>query len=531
MPDPAGFTSDPEGKKTSPSSGSSSTTSSSSCAANTVTDIAVYCYNTTISGGVFTTGCSTTSSFATSGCSLTPTTTSTTESAPACSLSPNYDDPAILSDLSIWLQQFPLTLPPDTVNFNLTTKTPNSTLPPSTTSAGWTSIELITTTITGKNPTAVATEVLSESVGLWGGVTSVISGSVTEYISATSSSTLAEATISTITPMSKSSLPSVITTTITVTTKDVLGKSMVVSEVEIIYGIKSSHPSGTSTSVVASSRISTLGATSVLPRFSTDFATTSTNSGGEIWSQSVAVVDGSTRVITQSTLASGWPPTSCNTFKPANPTGPIAPKTLQCNFDVNRESYRKGWETRYVPEGMWWINAHEMYKSGGYIDQFCGNVTGPTSPGYIIGPVLGKPTDEGAGGSGPPNYVNSITKSFNTDTTLYWPWVTFSVTFEAAACSDLKTASVDLGNVAAFQPASMCRQRFGDLLGVPALLGGTGVFGQEGCWARCGDACDAARNGSSSDPVYSPGGSLWDQCLVWTVASIEGDPPSPCPNR
>lgn len=174
-------TSDPDQKRTtstSPSSGSPS------CFQITVTDIIMFCFNTTISEGVFTTGCSSSSPYKASGCEpLTPITTYTTESfscstdvvnvtdvgvgcfdttnsvssftqtcnqtsnylstgcklkltmetstgGAVCSLSPNYSDPAIMSDLATWLAQFPLTLPPDTVNLpNLTSSfsAPNAT--------------------------------------------------------------------------------------------------------------------------------------------------------------------------------------------------------------------------------------------------------------------------------------------------------------------------------------------------------------------------------------------------------------------
>ena len=499
-----------------------------------MTDVGVGCFNITDSTGGFTATCNQTSTFLSTGCSLTPTSSTTTEDAPACSLSPNYDDPAILSDLSSWLLQFPLTLPPDTVNITSLTTTPNATLPPSTTPAGWTTVELITTVVMETDPTAVQTEVVSESVDLWGGVTTIISGSITDYISATSSSTLAGVTVSTITPV-----PTAVTTTRITTSTDSAGESVIVSEVDIIYGIQSTVPLGTSTSVLIDSLVSTL---TISP--SDLSAAITTNSFGEVESDEIGISGTKTVTVSQviiSTVSSianslfGTPDpaapsataaastsifcvapasistsTTCDIIAPAAPTKAPKDQFLNCAFDTDPAKVDYNTVNYNLPiNGRYWLNPKTLWPrrkpapdppaQDDPTYEMCFRMFGPASP-FVVGP---------AGGKNPGSsliYTNSLRAAFpNLGNVIGYgnssldrvPFLTYSVTYDTAACyTGLPPGPVLLHDVSvvecynSFQMMSECHSQ-------------------------------ANPNQINGDYVPTTGGSFWSGCLVWSVWAQE----------
>lgn len=128
-PEPGTQTTVPAASQTPATSSTQSVvSSSSSCSATPVvfcTDVCAYWvtnYRTTLSS-TYTSNCSTTC-FTTSTCSESGlTTTITTDLVSACTVSPYWNDPSILSSLSSWLSAFNYSLPPDTVNLGNLTST------------------------------------------------------------------------------------------------------------------------------------------------------------------------------------------------------------------------------------------------------------------------------------------------------------------------------------------------------------------------------------------------------------------------
>lgn len=134
----------------------------------------------------------------------------------------------------------------------------------------------------------MTTEVLSESVELWGGVTTVVSGNITEYVSANSMSTLGKATISTITPT-----PTGLETTRLTTSVEGTGNTVVVSEVEVIYG---TH--GISISILTESDVSTITTLQTSTAITITELQTTVISGHDVFISEVLVIYNATRTYT-----------------------------------------------------------------------------------------------------------------------------------------------------------------------------------------------------------------------------------------
>lgn len=543
------------------------TTESATCSAVTVTDVGVGCFNITVSGGGYTTTCNQTSTYVTTGCSLTPTTSTTTDDGPVCSLSPNYDDPAILSDLSSWLAQFPLTLPPDTVNISIPTTTPNATLPKSSTTKGWTTQEILTTRTSETNPATTQSEVVSEVVALWGGTTTIINGSVTEYLGATLTSTLAEATLSTL-------QSSTVTTVTYLQTTVSGGQDVVISEVLIIYNATSYYRTGAVTEILGG--VTTTSVDQIFTITPSDsFATTTTDTYGDVWSKSEDIIGGSTVIVTQSVISTinadtftpsnfGGPSasvasvasvasisslkdtiglprassvsiaggkcapqaghttkslpdsTSCETFVPAAPTK--KPNNQFLNCALNTDPTKLNYETvNYdLPiNGTYWLNRDVLWpltdQTQSPTGTFCALVFGPGSP-YIVGPSGGNNPD---GAEQPVQlvYVNSIHKSWagegnvvgKGDESLKSVFLTFSLTYDPVACGDNSRPAVALSEIS----SDYCFNTFKRI-----------------------KQCHSDPNVDMANGNYipSPGGSFWDSCLIWSVAA-KVDYPCDCPRQ
>jgi hypothetical protein len=406
---------------------------------------------------------------------------------------------------------------------------------------GWTSIELITTTITATNPTAVATEVLSESVDLWGGVTTVVSGSITDYINVTSSSTLAEAIISTITPV-----PTVVTTTRITTSVEGTGKTVVVSEVEIIYGIQGSDPLGTSTSILTDSHVSTITATP-----SNLAATILTNSFGEVESEEIGVVGTSTIIVSISIIStisdaasnvfgSSEPApltlpsptyttagiTSCEVWTPDHlPTTKAGAGVLECQFDTSPDKidYSKlDWADPV--DGAYWLLPEGLVRNGSYVEAFCNTVFGPYAPHQILAPVGG--CNPSIDPSESDLYTNAVRRSYNGEIDVVvdtfdkahvtWAGVDtalIEVTFQVAydpLCGLVTDCEIPLIPI----DPNYCINIFANkIAGLKPNIAA----------CRAGAGIDAG-----TENIPSPGGTWWASCMIFTVAAAVV-PPIHCP--
>ena len=118
-----GPTNSPSSASTTGTSTSSSSGSSSSCSSAPYTSCTAVCSNVTSSGTVFTSQTCSTSCGTVTQCSGRDTTTTTTlnatTTAPACTVSPWWNDPTISAQIASWITQFP-PIPDHSTDFNTT---------------------------------------------------------------------------------------------------------------------------------------------------------------------------------------------------------------------------------------------------------------------------------------------------------------------------------------------------------------------------------------------------------------------------
>jgi hypothetical protein len=210
--------------------------------------------------------------------------------------------------------------------------------------------------------------------------------------------------------------------------------------------------------------------------------------------------------------------TSCDLFILTEPTKTPKPNFLNCAFDTNPSKVDYDTVNYDDPiEGKYWLNPKALWPRNTSSDDtviwdptydFCFRMMGPASP-FIVGPAGGVNPD----GAGPPFYriySNTVRASWpNLGAVIGYgnwsifpiPWLTYSVTWDAAACPDNSHASSPLYNDLSAISVDECYNTFQRM---------------QDCHS---DANPRQLNG---DYIPTPGGAYWNSCLVWTVGSQEG---------
>lgn len=389
--------------------------------------------------------------------------------------------------------------------------------------------------------------VISEVLAIYNG-TYVTSGGSTAVLGGMTK-TLVDQTISTV-------LPSKVTTITSVHTAITNGEILIVSEIYAIYNATYVYNGGTvttgSTNIIGGVDSTIIDQTTTLFPSETG-AFTTTDGFGAIYSEETGIIGGSTVTLTVATIStissvdlslftsvsgtSFGPPTidltmkptptfsggstSCEVFLAATPTEKPVDGLLTCALDPAKVDYSGNFSYDNPINNTYWMEPAKLSQfNTSYTALFCSSVVGPGSA-YVLGPDSGS-VPEGAQQSEQLLYTNSVHRSFSSltavtgdDGELTIP-ATFSITYDSAACGKGSNQAVVLSGLT----FDYCWEMFATQI--------TNYGNGAGCHTRVLQDDPEIHGGIPSDIVPTQGGSMYDSCLVWGVATKTSRPPD-CP--